>query len=55
MRSRACEALNRILTDYSRAHRAPAPIATPGLARRGEASEHVCFSLTPLLHILPSA
>jgi hypothetical protein len=34
MRSWTCEALGRILPNYSRAHRAPAPIASPGEARR---------------------
>jgi hypothetical protein len=36
-----CEALGRILMDYSHARRSPAPIASPRPARPGEASERV--------------
>jgi hypothetical protein len=46
---RTCEALGRILTDHSRAHQAPVPIASPGPGRRGE-QVRMCFSLSPLLH-----
>jgi hypothetical protein len=38
-RSRVCEALGQILTDYSRAHHAPACLTSPRPARRDEASE----------------
>jgi hypothetical protein len=34
---RTCEALDRISVDYSRAHRAPVPIAPPGEARQARA------------------
>jgi hypothetical protein len=56
-KSLTSEALDRILTDHSHARHAPVPIASPrrderGMARRGEASEHMCFSFSPLLHIL---
>jgi hypothetical protein len=40
-RPQACEALGQILVDYSRARRAPTPIASP---RPGEASERACVS-----------
>jgi hypothetical protein len=46
-RPRTCEALGRILADYSRARHAAAPIAraTFGPAQRGEVSECVCVFL----------
>jgi hypothetical protein len=58
-RSWTCEALDRISMDYSRAHLAPAPIASPCHApprptRRDERA-HMSFSLSPLLHTLASA
>jgi hypothetical protein len=37
MRSRGCETLSQISVDYSRARRAPAPIALPHHARLNEA------------------
>jgi hypothetical protein len=51
-----CEALDRILVNYSRAHRAPTPIASlPHLASPSEVSVHMCFSLSSLFHTLVSA
>jgi hypothetical protein len=48
-----CKALGRILVDYSRA-RPLVPIASPRHAQPDEASERVCFFLSPLLYTLIS-
>jgi hypothetical protein len=44
-RPRTCEALDRILMNYSCAHRAPVPIVSPRPTPPGEASEYACVFL----------